>query len=359
MLPPKVPSGCRPSKPQRIVTTAIFLCIAFAPIHSAASSPDTVRAPTNSRVVVPAETVWSIPLPQSDMVSFRGQVDQDKAGTGPGAMLYPAPGLAGFLVAVALHGALQSSALSAQQRQMQEDADKVLLPYRPLLDGFRHRELFDVALAVWRDGKQARLIDSDNATEPVWRMRVDPSFTMTQDQSALILYATIAVTPPANPTSLAYTNVISVVLRPLEGDNLQAQWSANEGRNMRDAAGRMLAEAMAIAVADMTDPVTVADSAFRTLRYREGTFQRIERAAVISQRCERWVIRNLRGWIKSVPVTASANKPSTCHDALRIAASSDAATVTELPAAASTAAASPSAADSPSTAPSNNAPPAN
>ena len=306
---------------QRLAAAAAALTICLTHANSLAASPDTARAPTNARVAVPADSAWLVHLPKAEAVSFRGQIDQDKAGTGPGGMLYPAPSLAGFLVAIAVHGALQSSALSAQQRQMQEEADKVLQPYRSLLEGIRHHELFGIALTTWRDGKRARLVDNADTVDLAWRIRVDPTFTMTQDQTALILYATIAVSSPESPTALVYTNVISVVQRPLQGEGLQAQWTADEGRNLRDVAGRMLGEALTVALADMSEPVTVGDTAFRTLRYREGGSLRIERAAVIGQGCDRWVIRNLRGWIKSVPVPAVTNNPSTCHDSLQIATS--------------------------------------
>jgi hypothetical protein len=44
------------------------------------------------------------------------------------------------------------------------------------------------------------------------------------------------------------------------------------------------------------------DAPHRTVRYRLGGEERMERAQVLSERCDRLLIRNLRGWLMSVPV---------------------------------------------------------
>lgn len=295
-----------------------------------AANPETVAAPKNTRVSVPTDASWAIQLPKAEAVQFRGHLNQDKAGMASGAILYPGAGLAGLLVAIAAHGAIQSSALSAQQRLMQAEADKVLVPFQPVLDAFSQRELFAGALARWDDGRQRQLIGHEEAVPSAWRVRVDPTFTMTQDQSALLLHAAIAVSAPPSATTLVYTNVISVVLRPLAGDNRREQWSADDGKALKTAAARMLAEALRVSLSDMTHPTQIEDSAFRTLRYREGNALRVERAAVLSQACGRWVIRNLRGWIKSVPANPTGETKADCADPLQ-AESSVAAVTTSAP----------------------------
>jgi len=303
----------------------------LASVQPSMANTEAVAAPKNTRVSVPADASWVIHLPKAEAVQFRGHVNQDKAGMASGAVLYPGPGLAGLLVAITAHGAIQSSALSVQQRQMQAEADKVLVPFQPVLEAFSQRELLAAALARWAEGQQRRLIGHEEVAPSAWRLRVDPTFTMTHDQSALLLHAAITVSAPPSATTLVYTNVISVVLRPLEGDNRREQWSADDGRALKTAAAQMLAEALKVGLSDMTNPAQIDDSAFRTLRYREGSALRVERAAVLSQACDRWVIRNLRGWIKSVPANHTGATKADCADPLRAESSVAAVTTPAAP----------------------------
>lgn len=49
------------------------------------------------------------------------------------------------------------------------------------------------------------------------------------------------------------------------------------------------------------------DQPFRTIRYVEGTAEKMERAQLVSEHCGRLVIKTLRGSLMSVPVKASAS----------------------------------------------------
>ena len=49
-------------------------------------------------------------------------------------------------------------------------------------------------------------------------------------------------------------------------------------------------------------PAQRAEAPQRTVRYRQGNAERIERAQVLAERCDRLLLRNLRGWLLSVPV---------------------------------------------------------
>jgi hypothetical protein len=52
------------------------------------------------------------------------------------------------------------------------------------------------------------------------------------------------------------------------------------------------------------------DQPFRTIRYLEGTAEKMERAQLINEHCGRLLIKTLRGSLMSVPAKASAPRGS-------------------------------------------------
>src|SRR5437762_5839674 len=95
--------------------------------------------------------VWSqaaaqegdVRVPAGDRLLFRGVVSLDDAGgrTGP-MMLYPG-GVAGLVVGVLTHGTLESTARQREKDRIQEAADRVLVPYAPVLAAYKPRELME------------------------------------------------------------------------------------------------------------------------------------------------------------------------------------------------------------------------
>jgi hypothetical protein len=259
-------------------------------------------------IAIPADAAWIVRPPAIEPVSFSGLVSFDQAGSGSGVMLYPAPNMIGLLAAILTHGAINEAARSSERKKLQEEADKVLAAYRTALGEITHRALLEQALATSSHGGTKR-IEGDAAAAPgSWRVDVVPLFTMTQDQSALLLDNAVAVFPPGR-TEPVYRNTVRVVLRPRDSDNLEAHWLAEGAAALKSASAALLAESLDVALADMVRTGAVDEGSYRTIRYLEGKATRIERAAVLSERCGRLVIRTLRGWVKSVPAKSPTETP--------------------------------------------------
>jgi len=247
---------------------------------------------------VPADAAWSLSLPAEEKIDFRGQVNFDKAGQGPGAMLYPTPGLAGFIVALAAHAAVVKGQMKEQRSEIQADADRILVPFRKTLDTFSYGELAERAFPA---ASGVPWIGSGGRPQSGLLIASSPVFYMTQDQSALIIDNTVAVFQAGSELPL-YTNTVRVVSRAVEVENEAVYWQRNDGQRLREMSAALYRASVEIVRAHALAPSTSTAGAQRSFRYQEGKSEAVERAEPISEQCGRALVRNLRGWLMSIPL---------------------------------------------------------
>lgn len=263
------------------------------------------RAATDSPAAVPvmlAETGFLLKLPASERVAFKGGVSFDQAGGAVEQKVYPASGLAGLLVAVATHGAIVSVSRSQEKTRLQTQADLVLGPYEEVLGHFSHQELMKAPLAGLPGRGERRLIEASDPGNGGWVVEGVPTFTMTQDEQALVLDHAVVVYPALDRASIRYQNVVRVVSAPLPPEAPRAVWLAEQGQRLRQESQTLYAHSLRIILNELAQGLSpAADSPQRTFRYPEGATQRMERAQLLSQHCERVIVRTLRGWVLSVP----------------------------------------------------------
>jgi hypothetical protein len=248
---------------------------------------------------------WAIRLPATEPVVFRGALNLDAPGSAAGGMLYPAPHVAGFLVAILTHAVIAESSRNAEKARQQEEADKVLSAFRPLLEGFKHSDL--AALALPRvEGTGMRTVVGAQERPSGWLIAIAPVFSMTQDRRAIFLDNAIAFYRPgeAEPSHAVAVRVVSA---PRAGPDPEADWQENVSGSARlkDESAHLLAHSISIAMNDLRLPRAEA-AAFRTVRYPEGAGERVERAQLVTAGCERVVLRTLRGALMSVPAPGEA-----------------------------------------------------
>lgn len=253
---------------------------------------------------VQADAAWSLSLPASEKVIFRGQANYDKAGQGPGTMLYPAPGLAGFVVALAAHAAVVKGQMKEQRSEIESDADRILVPFRKTLDAFSYGELAERA--------GVPLLDANARPQSGLLISSTPVFYMTQDQTALIIDNTVSVFQ-AGSEQPVYTNTVRVVSRAVEVENEAVFWQRNGGQRLRDASAALFRASVDIVREHALAPVAMATGAQRTFRYLEGKQDAIERAEPVSEHCGRALVRNLRGWLMSVPLKRPRQAAPECE----------------------------------------------
>jgi len=266
---------------------------------------------------IPADAPWSLNLPKEEAVAYRGLASMDTAGGQDGAMMYPAPNVAGFVAAIITHGLLADSQNSRQKQALQDSADKVLRPYRPLLDGYKYPELMQAALDKTPWGGARTLAGPAQPRGTGWVVESLPLFSMTQDQRALVLDNVVSVYPPGEMSKPVYQSTIRVVSQARMLPDMEKYWKDDAGAALKAESASLLAHSLALALQETARPAAADAPAFRTVRYREGEAEKMERAQVLSQACQRQVIRTLRGGLMSVP-SAAAAEPSAaaCEPAL-------------------------------------------
>jgi hypothetical protein len=137
-----------------------------------------------------------------------------------------------------------------------------------------------------------------------------PVFTLAQDESVLVLDAAVKLTP--EPGALPVETVVRVVSSPHSAADARTHWAADEARQLKATAAAMLAHAVQTALRHGA-PVNTAGEPLpmRTYRYLQGGVERSERAQQVAGNCSRAVLRNLRGWLLSVPLRPAGDAPCT------------------------------------------------
>ena len=305
------------SRVTRLVVALLGLSVSS--LGFAASDPPAAGVVTRA---VPNETDWAVRMPADDKVAYRGLVSQDTSGPSGVAVMYPAPNLVGLFAAIAAHGLVSSSRQAKEKSRAQEEADKVLLPYQPLLDKVTHGLLAQRAFERMTRGAGKKVVEPNATVSNGWIIETAPVFSVTQDERALLLDNVIVVRAPGSPDVINYQNVVRVVSVPRPAAEQKAGivefWTADEGRMIAQESADLFAKSLDIVLADLARGPELSASAPKTVRYKLGGVESIERASLIEERCDRLTLRTLRGGLLSVPAPVSsceggqvADKPPT------------------------------------------------
>lgn len=239
-------------------------------------------------------------VPAAGSVSFHGLLNTDKAG-GPGApIMYPAPNMAGLLAAIATHGIIVESAKSAEKARMKTEADRVLEPYEPVLSRFTIDDLYRRCVDTDLGRSEKILIEEKPGISTGIRIEANPSFTMTQDEKAIILTNDVTVRGAEQGMPVLFQGSIRVVPKPVNSGDIKTYWSGNEGTNLKKQSAELLANSLFVALQLSKSSFGTTDI-FKTFRYQEGDSRKFERGQLISEGCERTIIKTLRGNILVFP----------------------------------------------------------
>jgi hypothetical protein len=261
-----------------------------------------------ARWQAPAAEGWSLAWPADQTkVTYQGMVSFDNAGVGPGNMVYVGVGgIAGVLVSVLAHAAINEGVKNSQKTAMQAEADKVLADYRPTLDAFAPDDLMARTRSALRPSTPA-LRDADGAP---WSLEVLPLYRMTQDRRALMVDAVVTVRA-SGVTDVTARSAVRVVSSPRAAEGAAQVWSDNGGEALKAESTQLLSQAVTLALSDLAGQWDASTAAQRTIRFPEGGVERIERAHVLQQQCGRAVVRTLRGDLMAVPMNAPEGAATT------------------------------------------------
>ncbi|MDB5801787.1 MAG: hypothetical protein JWL63_2726 [Rhodocyclales bacterium] len=274
------------------------VCLSIATAHAA-----------DENVVQPKSVeslALAVQLPSDNKVNFRGIVSLDDVSAAHGGVLYgpgPALGLVGLLV----HGLVVNSVKESQKSSLQKAADEVLVRYQATLDTLQLTALMQQGLQRMKTTGSKTLIATGARANHAWLIESTPVFSMTQDQKAIVLDNAIAIHAPDSQDTVAYQNIIRIVATPRNGDDIATGWLANNGEKLKEESASLFAESLDIALTDIRKAAGSAAAPQKTVRYPEGGIEKMERGELVSEFCNRVVIKTLRGWLMSVPSLAGSS----------------------------------------------------
>lgn len=290
------------------LVAVLFSCSVFSQEAKLPPIGDSVLQPSI------ATPTWIVRLPEIETIDYRGIVNLDSAGNGVGGMLYPAPNLVGLLAAVVTHGILNESSKSSQKTEMQLNADRFLLPYQETLLSFRQRELAQSGLER-TSIKGSRLLAFPEKITNEWVIEANPIFFVTSDENAIILDNAITLSQMGADPSTAFMTVIRVISSPKSDATLSKFWMTEKGEKIKEESINLYAQSLEIALMEFNQRGSDDGIPYKTIRYREGSVEKMERGKLISQRCNRMLIKTLRGHLMSVPAkveSADSSEASKC-----------------------------------------------
>lgn len=290
--------------------------VALALPQSPLSQPSSPTSPTPATPVTPpaAEPVaaaipalW-LKMALDDTVAFAGRPSDDAgASNGRGNnMAYPAVSALTFLVAVATHGVLANSDLERQKKAREEQSNRILLPYRPLLDQYKYAELGQAWLQQLQQQQPGKKVLFNAASAPApgdLVIESQPRYLLTQDQRAIIVDNAVAISQAG--AAPAYRVVIRVVSEDIGAEGPQQAWTNSAGRKLKDESAHLLALSLELALQGMrADGKQEAPQ--KTLRYREGGVETIARGQLVAEDCGRIYFKSLRDEMISAPKASSS-----------------------------------------------------
>lgn len=292
----------------RLISTVLLSsCTALCLYATAASADDTGAAPQHTEAAVAMQVpAWTLRLPELDTVAYQGVVSLDQAGMDMAPMMYPAVDPISMLAAVLTHGAIVGAEKKRQKTQLQEQADRVLSPYQQVLAAYTHRQLMQRGLELATFPGNKSLAATSEPVGEGWLVESAPLFSMTQDQYAIVLDLAVRVYASPAVKKPAYVNSIRVVSRAHEVADPVAFWTTGGGSALKDESAGLLAESLDILAGELANDSSSATGAQKTVRYRQGATDMMERALVLRESCGRLLIRTLRGTLMSVPARAAA-----------------------------------------------------
>lgn len=252
---------------------------------------------------------WTLQLPEEDKVIFKGVVNYDASGPNGSGMVYPASNAGGFLVGLLTHAIILESIKNRQKTAAQEAADKVLVPFTDIVQTYTYLELMQRAVEKITTPRPIRLTPYSEKSQNEWLIQSVPIFSVTQDQTALVLDNVISISEPGVPS---YENTIRVVSAANEAPEVVQFWSANQGEKLKAVSAGMVADSLQIALKGAAGGLNNDNTAYKTVRYYEGKTEKMERAQLLSEQCNRVLIKTLRGWLMSIPVARTESAPTLC-----------------------------------------------
>ena len=218
----------------------------------------------------------SIQMPEQGDVDLRGYYDPDTEVKQGSAAYYADP--FAFIVQIAAQSAITDSEQNSQLLQIQNEANKVTLPYMGTASSLDLTQY-----CGHRCRNQGGL----------YHLNLNPVFFMSQDSKTLSVKSVAELRNKNDDSSLHYQNVIEVVSSTYTNMMTQEELS----KEVKNLFNRLIY----LTMQDIDGRLNSDSRKHSNLRFKMGESNRFERGLVLDDSCPAIVLRNLRGWLIQAP----------------------------------------------------------
>lgn len=244
------------------------------------------------------------PLGQRDIV-FYGQREASEVGSNGSAMMYPGADAGSFLVAIAMHAAIQGTVTNAIEQTKIDEANRVLRPFQDAIDSLYLSDLMSSSvlshLSSESDDYLVTLADASTAAYG-WLVTVDPVFIMSRSQDVITASVSMSIldnrqAPRGDHNEHQYFRNFHVQSLP---GNDQNTWLMADAMKFKSTMTELIIFALDLGIRDFSGLLPDKQPTAQTIRYLDNGKKRVERGYLISHNCTRINFESLRGEIKSV-----------------------------------------------------------
>jgi hypothetical protein len=263
----------------------------------------------NENIALPEGSKAFVKAIGPEKVKFLGRVDHGKLhkDENTASMMYPGNTAGLFLVSVATHALASETIKESERSALQEKADKVLLNYQAVLDNYMLDDLMQNGIQKFgriTDQLTFYPFDEDLASGN-WLVEVAPTFYLSQDHDGIALKNLVKIYSRNDPSKVVYQNIVEVYSAQHQAEKSPAYWVSDSGKRLKDTSESLFAASVDLVVEDVLKMFSGQNSKQKTIKYDLWGKKMYERGILLSQNCDRMVIKTLRGWIKSVPTTSN------------------------------------------------------
>jgi len=239
------------------------------------------------------EKQFLVELEAGKSLDFRGVYDSRNA-VDHGSVLYAGDaGVGGLLAQVLVHAAISKNAQNAKLSQQQLEANAVLAPMQPMLEGINQTILIH--------DSEGYHFSSNNSADIV--LESQPIFFISQNMRSISLKHKVKA-HQLDTSKTLYENSIEVLSSDLDAEEPYELLGSDDGARLKEIAKNLYEYSLSLAVADIKGEYQSGDSKQKSFRVYQGDKLRVERGASVDQGQDKSVIRNLRGWLVAFPLDA-------------------------------------------------------
>lgn len=275
--------------------TLLTGCAQNHPVSSQFSSDNSVPEQKNAVIVTSNAKGFGVHFKQEKLI-LKGQINTESIAKQDGAAVMYQGGAGGMLIGLLFQSAIESSSQSRREKEINEQASQVLVPYLDTISKLDLHEISHKATTSISEHIEddVILVNTQKSTTPLaHHIHINPIFEMSYSADAIFLNADISINSINN--SKEYEKKIVLQSAPIQD---KTNW--NKQKFLEQKLIQLIQGSIKIAIQDFKNELNRSNSN-KTIRFLENNKKRVERGYLISSDCNRVIFESITGVLKSVP----------------------------------------------------------